>query len=46
MHPHIPLAIWDFKVFIQFHHFMVTIWGKRGSGERFYFLGMQNHYRR
>ena len=40
MCPHIPLDIWDFKVFIWFHHFMATIWGKCGRSERFYFLGL------
>ena len=40
MCPHILLDIWDFKLFIWFHHLMATIWGKCGRSERFYFLGL------
>ena len=28
---------------IQSHHFMVNRWGKSGTTDRFYFLGLQNH---
>ena len=28
---------------IQSHHFMANRWGKSGSSDRFYFLGLQNH---
>ena len=30
---------------IQSHHFMVNRWGKSGTTDRFYFLGLQNHCR-
>ena len=26
-------------------HFMANIWRKSGNSDRFYFLGLQNHYR-
>ena len=29
---------------IQSHHFMANIWGNNGNSDRFYFLGLQNHY--
>ena len=28
---------------IQSHHSMANRWGKSGNGDRFYFLGLQNH---
>ena len=28
---------------IQSHHFMANRWGKSGSSDRFYFLGLKNH---
>ena len=28
---------------IWYHHFMANRWGKSGSSDRFYFLGLQNH---
>ena len=28
---------------IQSHHFMTNRWGKNGSRDRFYLLGLQNH---
>ena len=28
---------------IQSHNFMVKIWRNKGSSNRFYFLGLQNH---
>ena len=28
---------------IQFYHFTANRRGKRGSSDRFYFLGLQNH---
>ena len=28
---------------IQAHHFMANRWGKSGSSDKFYFLGLQNH---
>ena len=28
---------------IQSYHFMANRWGKSGNGDRFYFLGLQNH---
>ena len=27
------------------HRFMANKWGKNGNCDRFYFLGLQNHYR-
>ena len=27
------------------HHFMENRWGNNGNSDRFYFLGLQNHYR-
>ena len=30
---------------IQSHHFIVNRWGNKGNSERFYFVGLQNHYR-
>ena len=30
---------------IQSHHFMANRWGKSGSSDRFYFLGLKNHWR-
>ena len=29
---------------IQYHHFIVHRWGKSGTTDRFYFLGLQNHH--
>ena len=29
---------------IQSHHFMVNRWGKSGTTDRFYFLGLLNYY--
>ena len=29
---------------IWYHHFMANRWGKSGSSDRFYFLGLQNHW--
>ena len=29
---------------IQSHHFMANRWGKSENSDRFYFLGLQNHY--
>jgi len=29
---------------IWFHHFMANKRGKSGSSDRFYFLGLQNHF--
>ena len=30
---------------IQSHHFMASRWGNNGNSDRFYFLGLQNHFR-
>ena len=30
---------------IRSHHFMADRWGESGNSGRFYFLGLQNHYR-
>ena len=30
---------------IHSHHFMANRWGKSWNSDRFYFLGLQNHYR-
>ena len=30
---------------IQSHHFMANRWGNNGNSDRFYFLGLQNHFR-
>ena len=27
------------------HHFMANRWGNSGKSDRFYFLGLQNHFR-
>ena len=32
------------KTKIQGHHFIANKRGKSGSSDRFYFLGLQNHY--
>ena len=29
---------------IQSHHFLANTWGKSGNSDRFYFLGLQNHF--
>ena len=29
---------------IQSYYFMANRWGKCGNSDRFYFLGLQNHY--
>ena len=29
---------------IQSHYFMANRWGKSGNSDRFFFLGLQNHY--
>jgi len=35
----------DLGIFISWHHFMADRWEKSGNSGRFYFLGLQNHYR-
>ena len=41
----LKLNIQKLRSWIQSHHFMANKLGKSGNGDRFYFLGLQNHCR-
>ena len=40
----LKLDIQKIKIMALVHLFMANRWGKSGNSDRFYFLGLQNHY--